>query len=132
MLHAKAYSLASDVLRRYDDQSKDGRERRKEFEQWFMALEQDLVMLDSRLKKQRWLEDETNRLKSTKKTKNTPDDAGNNGNLSGNQDHLELADTQKRLKSLIYKVNKSEKEIDERISSRKVQEFPTSRSEGEL
>ena len=89
-----------------------------------MALEQDLVMLDSRLKKQRWLEDETNRLKSTKKTKHTPDDSGNNGNPAGNQDELELADTQKRLKSLIYKVNKSEKKSMNESQAAKFESSP--------
>lgn len=147
LLFLKASSLASELFRRYDSESKEGRRRRKDFEEWFMALEQDLVMLDSRLKKQRWLEDESNRLKSVKKTKDDPkaqkpednhhsknhgsNSDGNHGSNSG-ENHLDSADVQKRLKSLIHKINKSEKELNERISSRKYHEFPTSRTEGEL
>lgn len=131
LMHTKASALALDVLKKFDDVSEEGRKRRKEFEEWFNALELDLTMLDSRLKKQRWLEDELARWQTKKKDKFESQTSHNNGD-SDNSGDLDQSDVQKRLKSLTYKINKTEKEIKERIKGRKYHEFPTSHSEGEL
>lgn len=131
ILYLRASAFASDVVNKYEDESKESRKRRKEFDEWFMTLDQDLLMLNTRLKKQRWLEEESNRLQFRSKGKLDILPTHDNGDITSNH-YDDYADVQKRLKSIMYKIKKSEKEISERISNRKNYEFPTSRSEGEL
>lgn len=128
-LFQTARQLAQDVAAAADaDPSSKKKQKQQEFDQWFTSsLERDIETLDARLGKVRYLEqqleDERRKVKG----------AHNENALNWeSKDVSSIDDVKKRLKDMKYKASKSEKEISERIASRRLQEFPTSRSEGEL
>lgn len=116
----------------------EGRRRKKSMEEWFLALERDLDVMEGRVKKSRFLQQELDRYKvKAKKIENKyledqENQESNHVNAFIEGDENLRDDIKQRLKSLKHKIKKSEKEIGDRIIQRKREEFPTSRSEGDL
>ena len=128
-LYQVALRLQEEVVADAGRDEEQGQRRVREFTNWLTSsLDRDLDMLESRLRKAAFLEQQLDQerqelMSSRRKGEDLPD------NLPERQS---VDDLKKRLKDLKYKISKSEKEIADRIANRRSQEFPTSRSEGEL
>lgn len=133
-LYQQAQEFSSQIFRDID-QSSEGKRRRKSFEEWYHNLENDLDVLESRLRKVRFLENELDRVKSKKYTVKE-DDLQNHhdkfNDLHSDESPESMDNIKRRIKEMKYKVQKQEKELIDRIVERRQKEFPTSRSEGEL
>jgi len=138
------YNQAKDLVSQVEaaaakqDQS-EGKRRLKSMQEWFFAVERDLDVMEGRLRKARFLENELDRYKKKAKPIDKyleqNQDAFESNHLHPNYgpegNNLDM-DIKDRLKSLRHKVRKTEKEVGDRIIQRKYQEFPTSRTEGDL
>lgn len=128
-LFKEAEQLAQDVAAATASHpSEQQKEKQRAFDQWFASsLERDIDVLEGRLNKVRHLE----RQLEEERTKARAGEAHNAIHWDS-KDVSSIEDLKKRLKDMRYKASKSEKEIRERIISRRHQEFPTSRGDGEL
>lgn len=139
-LYRQAKLLASEVYEAVAEESSEseGRRRKKSMEDWLMSVEGDLDILEGRLKKARFLQSELDRYKKkatkvhNKYLEDQENHQSNHLHSFGDDEETLSEDIKQRLKSLNHKIKKSEKELGDRIIQRKREEFPTSRSEGEL
>ena len=129
-LWRQALELASRLFRETDESDEKDRRRRKSFEQWLIQIENDLQVLESKVKKSRILESQLDELR--KKHEDSNQIKREQDTWNRDKDIEETDDVRRRLKDLMYKIQKNEKELGERIIAKKVEEFPTSRSLGDL
>lgn len=129
-LWRQALELASRMFRDTDESNEKDRRRRKSFEQWLIQVENDLQVLEGKVKKSRILEGQLDELR--KRSEDSKHVKRERDTWDQEKDITESNDVRRRLKDLTHKIQKGEKEIGERIIGKKLEEFPTSRSLGDL
>ena len=130
-LYRQALELASRLFRESDESNDKDRRRRKEFEPWLLQLENDLEVLQGKVKKLRILEGQLDRL-GKKHEEDNHVISGKKDTWTQDKDEAESSDVRRRMKELSHKIRKAEKELGDRIIQQKIQLFPTSRNLGDL
>lgn len=130
-LYRQGLELASRLFRETDESNEKDRRRRKSFEQWLIQLENDLAVLELKVKKVKILESQLDDLrKKSEDSKHIK--RGQQDTWDSDKELAETTDIRRRLKELTHKIQKDEKELGGRIIDKKIEEFPTSRNLGDL